>query len=176
MFGIIIAGRPVLLSSDFIAQSDTRCVSPIIEDVGGVAELAFFLNPGTELPTGLGALLYFSVAPYTHWEVIGGIGPGRQSGIFRTGWGLRHENTSPFNIQLGISLENLDALSNLEISSKGVEDRLGFARKIAENLFNYMSSFSTGSTGIMTVPTDVFDRWLSVFESKFRRDPNFFIK
>ncbi len=61
----------------------------------------------------------------------------------------------------------------------GVEDRFAFAHKIAKDLFNFMTSFSTGSSTsreMMVVPMNVFDRWLERFESKFRIDPNFMFK
>jgi hypothetical protein len=176
MFGIVIAGRPII--SEFLQQSETRCISPIAENMAAVAEVSFFLLPGAALPPGFGALLHYAAAPFTEWEVIGGIGPDRPSGIFRTGWNTRVTEGSSvqFDVQFGVSLEPLDTMSNLEIASKGVEDRLGFARKLAENLYNFMTSFSSGTPGILQVPSDVFDRWLAVFESKFKRDPNFFIK
>ena len=56
-------------------------------------------------------------------------------------------------------------------------DRGQVAKKIAMNLFNYLQSFDdVGSQrGIMTVPTNVFERWIKRFEEKFALDPNFFM-
>ena len=178
MFGLVIAGRTII--AEFLPQSETRCISTVIDNAASVAEVSFFMMPGAVLPPGFGALLYYSTGPaFNEWEVIGGIGPGRPSGIFRTGWNTRVSEGSSlqFDVQFGISIEPLETMENLEIAAKGVEDRLGFARKIAENLFNFMTSFSQSMTpGLLQVPADIFDRWMSVFESKFKRDPNFFIK
>lgn len=60
-----------------------------------------------------------------------------------------------------------------------MEDRFAFAHKIALDLFQYMTSFSTGdasSRGMMTVPMNIFDRWMERFERKYRIDPNFMMK
>ena len=130
--------------------------------------------PGMSLPADVGAALYYSQAPYTEWELVGAIGNGRQSGTWRAPWtGRLHDN---FPIQLGASLESLDTLSNMDIASSGVEDRLEYAKKIAMDLFNYMTSFSqSNQPGMMLVPTKVFDDWLSRFTRKFAIDQNFFL-
>lgn len=73
----------------------------------------------------------------------------------------------------------LETIQNLEIVKSGVEDRFTFAHKIALDLFQYMTSFSTGdasSRGMMVVPMNVFDRWMERFERKYRIDPNFMLK
>ncbi|RYH05691.1 DUF775 domain-containing protein [archaeon] len=78
-----------------------------------------------------------------------------------------------------ICLYRLETIKNLEITFSGVEDRFTFARKIAQDLFQYMTSFSTGdstSRGMMVVPMNVFDKWMERFERKYRIDPNFMMK
>lgn len=59
-----------------------------------------------------------------------------------------------------------------------MEDRADVPRKIAGDLFNYLKSFDEVGErkGYMTVPNDVFDRWLRRFEHRFKMDPNFFMK
>ncbi len=78
-----------------------------------------------------------------------------------------------------ILIYRLATIKNLEIASSGVEDRFAFAHKIALDLFQYMTSFSTGdatSKGMMVVPMNIFDRWMERFERKYRQDPNFMMK
>ena len=63
----------------------------------------------------------------------------------------------------------------------GVEDRFSFAHKIALDLFQYMTSFSTSSDissnrGMMTVPLNIFDKWMERFDRKYKIDPNFMMK
>lgn len=78
-----------------------------------------------------------------------------------------------------ILIYRLATIKNLEIAASGVEDRFAFAHKIALDLFQYMTSFSTGdatSKGMMVVPMNIFDRWMERFERKYRQDPNFMMK
>lgn len=73
----------------------------------------------------------------------------------------------------------LDTINNLEMTFSGVEDRFAFAHKIATDLFQYMTSFSTGegtSSGMMVVPMNIFDRWMERFTRKYNQDPNFMMK
>ena len=71
------------------------------------------------------------------------------------------------------------AVGRLDISTTGVEDRIGTANKIAMDLFNYMTSFSGSGSGggsALVVPTSAFDEWIKRFERKSAIDPNFFQK
>ena len=128
------------------------------------------------LPSGFGAILHFSFDPFSNWEILGAIGPSKPSGVFRTGFALRDGMTTQATVQIGISIEPLDVLENLDIASVGVEDRV-VANKVAMNLFNYMSSFAdTSKPGFMMVPNTAFDEWITRFERKSKIDPNFFMK
>lgn len=90
----------------------------------------------------------------------------------------------PVEITFGISIETVEQITNLEIEKKGVEDRvLDVAKKIATNLFNFLQSFddvsiqnTRANNGMMTVPTNVFERWFARFQRKYEHDPNFFMK
>ncbi|RHY42927.1 hypothetical protein DYB38_010276, partial [Aphanomyces astaci] len=77
-------------------------------------------------------------------------------------------------LKLGDSVESV---RNLGIEASGLEERKSFALKIAQDLFNFMTSFSTSTnSSMMVVPTNLLDRWMERFESKYRRDPNFMMK
>jgi hypothetical protein len=176
LFGIVIPGRP--LTTEFQLVDATKAIT-IVENPGSVTEITFFLLPTTPIPPGYGAILYYSTPPFQNWELLGSVDPTKPSGIFRTGWSTNEEvKRMPF-IQLGVSLEPLDTIKNLNIVSSGVEDRFAFAHKIALDLFQYMTSFSTGdasSRSMMTVPMNIFDCWMERFERKYRIDPNFMMK
>lgn len=59
----------------------------------------------------------------------------------------------------------------------GVDDRHAFAHKIAQDLFQYMASFSQSSDQkMMLVPTNIFDKWMERFDRKYQLDPNFMMK
>lgn len=176
LFGIIIPGRPLI--ADFQVLDSTKAVT-VVEHPHMVSELTFFLLPTTTIPPGFGAILYYSLPPFQQWTLIGSIDPSKPSGIFRTGWVTNEEVKSSPVVQLGVSLEPLETIKNLELVGSGVEDRFTFAHKIAQDLFQYMASFSTGnasSQGMMMVPMNVFDRWMERFERKYRLDPNFMLK
>jgi hypothetical protein len=136
-----------------------------------------------------------AVAPGT-FELLGALTPDKTSALFRTGWAThdqllhliqqtfdRNTNSEGIMVTLGVSIEPLDNISNLDLEStrncKGVEDRKNVAKKIATDLFNYLQSFDevgNAGSGWMTVPVNVFERWFKRFEGKIDRDPNFFMK
>ncbi|CAM9631246.1 unnamed protein product [Discosporangium mesarthrocarpum] len=111
-------------------------------------------------------------------ELLGALTPSKPSGVFRTSWPTHEGMEGCPVVQLGVSIESEDVVKNLDLETRGVEDRKQFALKIAKDLFEYMSSFSQSSNGpeVMVVPTNVFDRWMTRFESKYNRDPNFMLK
>ena len=155
-------------------------------------------------------MLFSKVSNTTEgFELIGSVSPEKPSGIFRTHWNTPNEkdtNTSTTipsfglhnsfssfpedsfttistssTVTFGISIEPIETIQNLEITKKGVEDRVvDVAKKIAMNLFNYLQSFddvnSSNRNGMMMVPTNVFERWMTRFQNKYRLDPNFFMK
>jgi hypothetical protein len=201
LFGMVCPGCPV--RTDFVpadasglkfAMTLTLPVHPAL-----VSDLVFFFLPGAieSFPPQHGALLYWQATTVTSgspmpltettgFELLGAISPDRPSAILRTSWATNDvlaahaSSTNTFvsiTITLGVSIEPLPNISNLQIAEKGAEDRLNVAKKIAKNLFTYMQSFDdTSRPGWMTVPTNVFQGWLTRFENKSRVDPNFFMK
>lgn len=62
---------------------------------------------------------------------------------------------------LFLALGTQDVVSNLRLGAGGVQDRKQFALKIAKDLFQFMSSFSSSTQAgpeVMVVPTNVLDR------------------
>ena len=176
LFGVVIPGRAVI--TEFQPIDNTKAVA-LLETPYLIPELTFFLLPSTPVPPGYGAILYYSVPPFTDWEILGCVFPEKPSGSFRTGWTTtKFDSISNYPVvQLGVSLEPLETIHNLELTLSGVEDRFEFAHKIALDLFRYMTSFSqTSQPGMMLVPNNVFDSWMERFERKYRQDPNFMMK
>lgn len=170
------------------------------KDIASVSELVFFLLPGVNLPQDHGAMLYWQIistpdqsfmdsTPFsdqgstmTEFELVGAITNERPSGSFRTGWATNETLSTAINsvsssitINLGVSIENISNIQNIGAVKN---DTTHVAKKIALNLYNFMSSYDDGSGGggNIVVPKNVFDRWLSRFEAKARVDPNFFMK
>lgn len=173
-FGVIAPGRPVI--TEFRAITETKCVVEFF-DPTAVAELTFFMHSYAPIPPGFGAVLYYAVPPFENWVIIGATSPLKPSGIFRTNWATKEDMIGCPMVQLGVSIESLDTIQNLELMSSGVDDRRQFAHKIATDLFQYMASFSHPSqAGVMMVPTNLLDRWIERFDRKYSLDPNFMMK
>lgn len=204
LLGILIPGgvvRTDFSPSDSSGTKFTLVLSGISgKDIASVSELVFFLLPGITLPPDHGALLFWQVvstpssnvmsstpfsaaggaATTTDFELVGAITNHKPSGVFRTGWATNETLSTAINapsstitINLGVSIEPISTIDNMGM----MHDRTTHvAMKIAMDLFNYMQSFNTGSGGDMIVPNNIFDRWMTRFESKTRVDPNFFMK
>jgi hypothetical protein len=190
LLGFIVPGGPV--RTDFCATDATGTKYTLTLQAPGdlplpmttVTEVVCFLLPGATLPPQHGILIYWQVtSPGTEptgFELFGSISPVRPSAIFRTGWGLNDSvvamnQQSGVTVTLGVSVEPLANIENVRES--GDDNRLYVAKQIATDLFTFMQSFDTGAVGnMMTVPTNIFDRWMARFEARFRRDPNFFMK
>ncbi len=102
LFGLIIPGRPLI--TEFQLVDSTKAVT-VLEQPSTVTELTFFLLPSTTIPPGFGAILYYSVAPYQNWILIGEVDPSKPSGIFRTNWATDEQVRNCPMVQLGVSLE-----------------------------------------------------------------------
>lgn len=102
LFGIVIPGRPLI--TEFQVLDSTKAVT-VVDYPTMVSELTFFLLPTTTIPPGFGAILYYSVHPFTEWSLIGSIDPSKPSGIFRTGWVTNEAVKASPVVQLGVSLE-----------------------------------------------------------------------
>ncbi|KAG2929684.1 hypothetical protein PC115_g6773 [Phytophthora cactorum] len=173
-FGLVIAGRPVV--TDFREIGPAHYVVDILEPTQ-VTDLTFFLLPGSPVPPGFGAVLYFAVPALQNWQLLGTVFAEKPSAIFRTSWPTHPDVVGQPVLQLGVSIESLDNVKNLGIEASGLEERKAFALKIAQDLFNYLSSFSSSnSQSYMTIPTNLLDKWMERFEAKYRRDPNFMMK
>ena len=202
VLGVLIPGgvvRTDFIPSDATGTKFTLALSGISgSDISAVTELVFFLLPGVPLPPDHGALLYWQIVsmpasnsmsstPFstgmitTEFELVGAVANHKPSGVFRTGWatnetiGAALKSPSNVTINLGVSIEPMSSVQNMGL----IQDRTTHvAMKIAMDLFNYMQSFDTGLGGgeNMLVPKNVFDRWISRFETKARVDPTFFMK
>jgi hypothetical protein len=193
VFGLLIPGRPVRTDFAPVDATNTKFALTLLTEDGNpitIADVVFFLLPGITLPPDHGAVLYWNVQGINSvgssgFQTLGAIGPNRPSGVFRTAWAnndvildaVGRSNGQPVSVTLGVSVEPLGNIANLEIATKGVEDRVQTAKQIAMDLFNYLQSFdfNTYNDGMM-VPRNIFERWMKRFEAKSRVDPNFFMK
>merc|ERR1712146_318896 len=135
------------------------------------------------------AILYYT-ANGTDWVLLGAVAQAKPSAMLRTGWGSVLEQGA--SVQIAVSIEPMATAANLGLdmlAAGGVEERRTFARAIAKDLWTFLTSFSqkppSGVGGaasvqsngeMLLVPTNILDHWMSRFESKYNRDPNFMMK
>jgi hypothetical protein len=176
LFGVVIPGRALLCN--WLPTGTAGTFTTVVEQPSTVPELTFFALPAITIPADSGAVLYYSTNG-TDWELLGAIHDTKPSGVFRTGWTTRPELVSCPAVQLGVRVQPLSTLQNLDLVHSGVEDRFAFAHKIAQDLWQYMASFSSstgGATSQLVVPSNVFDKWMERFTRKYSLDPNFMMK
>ena len=77
----------------------------------------------------------------------------------------------------------MSSLVDIEKTMKE-DSRRTYARCVAQNLYNFMNSYSSdlstinpyNSSNYMVVPQDFLDKWFKKFEEKFRRDHKFIFR
>jgi len=80
MFGLIISGRPVDAAPQAITESQFAFRIP---PVPSFSHIVVFVLPGTQLPEGTAASVYVQIPPSQEFKFLGGIGPGKESAIFK---------------------------------------------------------------------------------------------
>ena len=173
LFGVVIAGRPVI--TDFAPVGDGRCVATVASPAD-VSELSFFLLPHSPVPAGHGAVLHYT-CDGAHWQALGAVTHAKPSGIFRTGWAMQQALRTSAALQLGVALEPLEGIANLALADGAGEERRWLGRKIARDLYKFAASFNHSTHGdMLVVPANFIDRWIEKFEAKCRVDPGFMMK
>ncbi|KAK8827868.1 hypothetical protein WA556_004500, partial [Blastocystis sp. ATCC 50177/Nand II] len=154
-FVLIIPGYPMI--TQFQQIESTRFVTSL-PNPASIAELCFSVNPNIQIPE-CGIALYYSFNPNEGWRVLGTVTTDAPSGIFRTGWGtMGVENLS--SVSIGVSLESGDFVSNLKGIIQSPLDRELPVMNVAQDLYNFISSFSEPQFGKLVLPADIFDRWI----------------
>src|ERR1700761_3598023 len=80
MFGLIISGRPVDASPQQITEAQYAFripPNPLFHHI------VVFILPGTQLPPDTAAAVYVQIPPSQEFKLLGGIGPGKESAIFK---------------------------------------------------------------------------------------------
>ncbi|CAK1358187.1 Protein Hikeshi [Cercospora beticola] len=79
-FGIIISGRPVDVSPQAITEAQYAFRIP---PAPAFSHIVVFLLPGITLPSGTAASVYVQIPPSQEFKLLGAIGPGKESAIFK---------------------------------------------------------------------------------------------
>ncbi|KXS97089.1 hypothetical protein AC578_10794 [Pseudocercospora eumusae] len=88
MFGLIISGRPVNAQPQAITEAQYAFKIP---PAPAFSHIVVFLLPGVVLPEGAAATVYVQIPPSQEFKLLGGIGPGKESAIFKVS-GLKSGN------------------------------------------------------------------------------------
>jgi protein Hikeshi len=185
LFGIVPTGLPVLTT-----PTEAPSATSFLYSISSTADRPFshvvvFLLPGIELPQGTAAAIYLVTAPTAGQTTpssrfLGGIGPGKESAIFKIGG-----NPSSATV-IGISVEEAGSVatrieevrassSSKALVPSGGPSTLVLAQRIIQNAFNFLASFSSGGGGGggEVVPLRAFEEWWRKFEGRVRSDPTF---
>ncbi|KAL2261130.1 hypothetical protein VTK26DRAFT_4677 [Humicola hyalothermophila] len=207
LFGLVPAGQPVLVTP---TQTPTPtsflyAIPPAAPGSKPFSHIVVFLLPGIVLPEDTAAAIYLVTPPTgpnqtePNSKFLGGIGPGKESAIFK----LNTANNAGSNVVIGISLEPAASVAARmsEVSStssttdatapstalvpasalKQQPSTLVLAQRIIKNAFNFLASFSGttggegagGGGGVEVVPLKAFEEWWRKFENRVRTDPGF---
>jgi hypothetical protein len=80
MFGLIISGRPVDAAPQQITEAQYAFR---IQPNPPFHHIVVFILPGTQLPPDTAATVYVQIPPSQEFKLLGGIGPGKESAIFK---------------------------------------------------------------------------------------------
>ncbi|KAK0790999.1 hypothetical protein LTR91_018605 [Friedmanniomyces endolithicus] len=197
MFGIIISGRPVDAAPQIVAQTQYAFrVSP----TPTFSHIVVFLLPGSELPPDVAASVYVQIPPSSEFKLLGAIGPGKESAIFKVN-GMKPnvstvdtdamtEYTSAANgaagdIVVGISIEpaaqveaqlaQMKAGQQTSSALVPLHPRTGSqitTKVLAQRIIGNAFNF-LASFGSDVVPLKAFQDWWVKFEKKVELDPSF---
>ena len=127
------------------------------------------------------ALCLYIRAGDSPWEYCGCVANAKPSDVFALRWGTRDDDGFA-SACIGVSVEPMEMA--LEKEKVLVQHKETFAKRVAEDLFQFMQSFQIEGGGVsvaggggagatMLVPTNILTRWYEKFINRFRRDPGF---
>ena len=167
VLGLVAGARGVTF--DFRAPAPNRFLCEILHPTT-VADIALFLLPGQSLPPGAGLVGFFSTPPFAAWTPLPGcrLDASRPSVICATGWPTNADLAGAPVLQLGLSLEPLEAVVALERAADA--EQRGLAQLVAKDLAAFLASFSgvAGADGRIVLAPNALERWLSKFDAKWR--------
>ncbi|GAP91990.1 putative DUF775 domain-containing protein [Rosellinia necatrix] len=221
LFGLVPAGQPLITAptAQPSATSFLYLIPTTATGGGGprrpFAHLAVFLLPDVAaFPPDAAAAIYVARNPSAlapggpgaaaaDFRFLGGVGPGKESAVFKIGGGgggggsgTKEEEEG---VVIGINIEDAagvaERIQQLQQQSQSatstalvpatattattttVVSTQVLAQRIIQNAFNFLSSFSGqvgGAAGaVEVVPLKAFQDWWRKFETRIRNDPSF---
>ncbi|KAG6042152.1 hypothetical protein E4U41_004956 [Claviceps citrina] len=198
LFGVVPVGHP-LITEPTSTPSPTSFLYTL-PTAKPFSHIMVFLLPNISVPEGSAAAIYLGTArdvasavqsgATPRFKFLGGIGPGKDSALFKIASGRRagEPGAAVDELVLGISVESADSVGQKmhELAAEKTNalaagpagPRLAtsvLAQRIIQNAFNFLASFSgsAGPGGIEVVPLKAFEDWWRKFEARIRADPSF---
>jgi protein Hikeshi len=184
LFGIIPTGQPPIITPS-AAPAPTSLLFTLPSRP--YSHIVVFLLPGVTLPPNTAAAVYMQLPTPTvpaptaapQFKFLGGIGPGKESAVFRI-----RGAAAPGDTVIGISIEDasavtaqMAALPSTDSAQGAGPDAAALAQRIIKNAFNFLAGFSGNTAdGVEVVPLKAFEEWWRKFEGKVRSDPGFLEK
>ncbi|KUI55176.1 hypothetical protein VP1G_02547 [Cytospora mali] len=200
LFGLVPAGLPVI-TQPTETLSQTSLVYAIPTAQKPFSHVVIFLLPGVVLPENTAAAIYLVTPPdraqgqgVPTSRFLGGVGPGKESAIFKLGNESPASSPAGGQVILGISIEDAGSvaqrITELQAarSSSGADgsasslalvparqqpSTLVLGQRIIKNAFNFLSSFSGQAGQVEVIPLKAFEDWWRKFEGRLRSDPGF---
>lgn len=203
MFGLLPSGHP-LITAPTSAPTPTSFLYAIPSSTPAnpkpFSHLAVFLLPHVALPPNTAAAIYLATNPEVlaqggqpDFRFLGGVGPGKESAVFKIGAGTG--GNGPEGYVIGVSIEEAASVATRmeqqqpqpSASSGGAAESalvkvtagggqpttLVLAQRIIKNAFNFLASFSGQAGSVEVVPLKAFEDWWRKFEGRIRSDPTF---
>ncbi|DBB14244.1 hypothetical protein WJX82_010352 [Trebouxia sp. C0006] len=179
-FGICFIGKSFPIADHSFVRVDPSHwvfdVSSVTPNYRELQEVSLFLAQSGTLDPSLALGLYISIGG-AEWQYRGYVSNSQPSEVMPLQWPEQDQplTVGPGTIHLGVSLEPQAEIVQKEGTK--LASRQDFAKQVALDLFRYMESFNSGSSGdTLVLPSNVLERWFSRFEDKFRRDPDFLVR
>jgi len=194
LFGLVAAGQPVIVTpTETPTPTSFLFAIPPPPSSKSSSHIVVFLLPGVALPEGTAAAIYL-VTPggpgqaEPNSKFLGGIGPGKESAIFKVGVGDDQggivigvsvepgESVAERMAELGAGKYNAQAaLALTNTANTQQQSTLVLAQRIIRNAFNFLASYSglAGPNETEVVPLRAFEEWWKKFEGRIRSDPGF---
>ncbi|KAF1821822.1 DUF775-domain-containing protein [Dissoconium aciculare CBS 342.82] len=115
MFGLIISGRPVDATPQAVTEAQFAFKVPPSPTFN---HIVVFLLPGTQLPPGTAATVYVQIPPSQEFKLLGAIGPGKESAIFKVS-GLKSGAADPDGDVMVDDISSSSSMTNPSSSAAG---------------------------------------------------------
>eukprot|EP00850_Spirogloea_muscicola_P007765 SM000040S14777 [mRNA] locus=s40:281728:282832:- [translate_table: standard] len=181
MFGVVFPNRSFPLDASRFAQvGAARWLLDMRSLVGDgyeqVREVCLFLLADGSLPLEQALALYVAAPASADFQYRGAVYVACPSAVLPLLWPPPPPASLPgapsAGAQIGVSVVPLATLPSLSVGWQARAEEM--ARRVGENVLNFMQSFGTpDSGGRLVVPADALDRWFQKFQDRAKRDPEY---